>query len=76
MCIRDRLEIARGADLTENLTTLAKTGLWALSEEQVCALENYAYTWAPTAAAWRGGSTGGTDIIAAIVNKYKDVTLG
>ena len=48
-----RLRYARGADLTENLTTLAKTGLCALSEEQVCALENYAYTWAPTAAAWR-----------------------
>ena len=51
--VRALLEIARGADLTENLTTLAKTGLCALSEEQVCALENYAYTCAPTAAAWR-----------------------
>ena len=51
--VRALLEIARGADLTENLTTLAKTGLCALQEEQVCALENYAYTWAPTAAAWR-----------------------
>ena len=51
--VRALLEIARGAELTENLTTLAKTGLCALSEEQVCALENYAYTWAPTAAAWR-----------------------
>ena len=51
--VRALLEIARGADLTENLTTLAKTGLCALSEEQICALENYAYTWAPTAAAWR-----------------------
>ena len=51
--VRALLEIARGADLTENLTTLAKTGLCALTEPQVCALENYAYTWAPTAAAWR-----------------------
>ena len=51
--VRALLEIARGADLTENLTTLAKTGLCALQEEQVCALENYAYTWGPTAAAWR-----------------------
>ena len=51
--VRALLEIARGADMTENLTTLAKTGLCALQEEQVCALENYAYTWAPTAAAWR-----------------------
>ena len=47
------LALARGADLTENLTTLAKTGLCALTEEEVCALENYAYTWSPNAAAWR-----------------------
>ncbi|MGN0708037.1 MAG: PD-(D/E)XK nuclease family protein [Faecalibacterium sp.] len=47
------LELARGADLTENLTTLAKTGLTSLDEQEVCALENYAYTWSPTAAAWR-----------------------
>ena len=47
------LPLARGADLTENLTTLAKTGLCALTEEEVCALENYAYTWSPNAAAWR-----------------------
>ena len=32
---------------------LAKTGLCALTEPQVCALENYAYTWSPNAAAWR-----------------------
>ena len=37
MCIRDS----------------AKTGLCALTEPQVCALENYAYTWSPNAAAWR-----------------------
>ena len=43
----------RGAELTEQLTTLAKTGLCALTEEEVCALENYAYTWSPNAAAWR-----------------------
>ena len=36
--VRALLEIARGADLTENLTTLAKTGLCALSEEQVLSL--------------------------------------
>ena len=47
------LAIARGAELTEQLTTLAKTGLCALTEEEVCALENYAYTWSPGAAAWR-----------------------
>ncbi len=51
--VRALLALARGADLTENLTTLAKTGLCALTEEEVCALENYAYTWSPNAAAWR-----------------------
>ena len=51
--VRCLLALARGAEMTENLTTLAKTGLCALSEEQVCALENYAYTWSPGAAAWR-----------------------
>ena len=38
-------QLLRGADMTENLTILAKTGLCALTEPQVCALENYAYTW-------------------------------
>ena len=51
--VRALLALARGADLTEQLTTLAKTGLCDLTEEAVCALENYAYTWSPTAAAWR-----------------------
>ena len=55
--VRALLALARGADLTENLTTLAKTGLCALSEEEVCALENYAYTWSPNAAAWRAEFT-------------------
>ncbi len=51
--VRTLLNLARGMDFTENMTALAKTGLCALSEAQVCALENYAYTWSPTAAAWR-----------------------
>ncbi len=55
--VRALLALARGADLTENLTTLAKTGLCGLSEEEVCALENYAYTWSPNAAAWRAEFT-------------------
>ena len=55
--VRALLALARGADLTENLTTLAKTGLCALREEEVCALENYAYTWSPNAAAWRAEFT-------------------
>ena len=51
--VRALLALLRGADMTEHLTVLAKTGLCALEEEQVCALENYAYTWSPNAAAWR-----------------------
>ena len=51
--VKALLALVRGADLTEHLTTLAKTGLCALTEEEVCALENYAYTWSPSAAAWR-----------------------
>ncbi len=51
--VKALLALARGAEMTEQLTALAKTGLCALTEEQVCALENYAYTWSPTAAAWR-----------------------
>ena len=51
--MRALLALLRGADMTENLTILAKTGLCALTEPQVCALENYAYTWSPNAAAWR-----------------------
>ena len=51
--VRALLALTRGAELTEQLTTLAKTGLCSLTEEEVCALENYAYTWAPNAAAWR-----------------------
>lgn len=38
---------------TEALLGAAKTGLTSLSEEQLCALENYAYTWQMNAAAWR-----------------------
>ena len=51
--VRALLALLRGADMTENLTVLAKTGLCSLSEPEVCALENYAYTWSPNAAAWR-----------------------
>ena len=51
--VRALLALLRGADMTENLTILAKTGLCALTEPQVCTLENYAYTWSPNAAAWR-----------------------
>ena len=47
------LELARGADYTEQLSALVKTGLTSLAEDAVCALENYAYTWSPKAAEWR-----------------------
>ena len=51
--VRALLDLVRGMDYTENLTALAKTGLCKLEEAEVCALENYAYTWSPSAAAWR-----------------------
>ena len=51
--VRALLALLRGADMTENLTILAKTGLCALTEPQVCALENYAYTWPLHAQDWR-----------------------
>ena len=51
--VRALLALLRGADMTEQLTVLAKTGLCDLTEPEVCALENYAYTWSPNAAAWR-----------------------
>ena len=47
------LELARGADYTEQLSALVKTGLTSLTEDAVCALENYAYTWSPKASEWR-----------------------
>ena len=55
--VRALLALLRGADMTEQLTVLAKTGLCALTEPEVCALENYAYTWSPNAAAWRAEFT-------------------
>ena len=51
--VRALLDLVRGMDWTENLTALAKTGLCSLTEAEVCGLENYAYTWSPSAAAWR-----------------------
>lgn len=37
--VRALLALLRGADMTEQLTVLAKTGLCALTEPEVCALE-------------------------------------
>lgn len=50
--VRALLGLCRGMDWCENMTGLAKTGLTALTEQQVCALENYVYTWSPNAAGW------------------------
>ncbi|MBQ7860234.1 MAG: PD-(D/E)XK nuclease family protein, partial [Faecalibacterium sp.] len=50
--VRALLGLCRGMDWCDNMTALAKTGLCSLTEQQVCALENYAYTWAPGMAAW------------------------
>jgi len=55
--VRALLALLRGADMTDQLTVLAKTGLCDLTEPEVCALENYAYTWSPNAAAWRAEFT-------------------
>jgi len=51
--VRALLGLCRGTDWCENMLALAKSGLCALTEQQVCALENYAYTWSPGAADWR-----------------------
>lgn len=50
--VKALLGLCRGMDWCENLTGLAKTGLAALTERQVCALENYVYTWSPSVADW------------------------
>ncbi len=42
---------------TDNILTVAKTGLTKLEEAQICALENYAYTWQLSAAQWRSEFT-------------------
>ena len=47
------LDLARGGVSSRSLLRLLKTGLVDLPEAQQCALENYAYTWSPNAAAWR-----------------------
>ena len=51
--VKALLALCRGVDWCDNMTNLAKSGLCELTEAQVCALENYVYTWSPPAAAWR-----------------------
>ena len=46
------LGLVRGMDYNENMTGLAKTGLCGLTERQICALDNYVYTWSPRRADW------------------------
>ena len=51
--VKALLGLVRGMDYNENMTTLAKTGLCDLTERQVCALDNYVYTWSPLRADWK-----------------------
>lgn len=51
--VRGLLGVLRGGLTTERVLAVAKTGLCGLSEQQLCALENYAFTWTLTAANWR-----------------------
>lgn len=50
--VKALLALVRGGDWCENMTTLAKTGLCGLTERQICALDNYVYTWSPKRAEW------------------------
>ena len=51
--MRALLDLVRRGLSSERLLAVAKTGLTKLPEEQLCALENYAYTWQLSAAQWR-----------------------
>ena len=51
--IKAAVELLRRGMTTENILGLVKSGLCDLSEEEQCALENYAYTWPLTAKDWR-----------------------
>ena len=51
--LRAALALARGGLSSRHLLALLKTGLCGVGVEQIAALENYAFTWQPTAADWR-----------------------
>lgn len=51
--LRAALGLARGGVSTRYLLALLKTGLCGVPVEAVSALENYAFTWQPSAAVWR-----------------------
>jgi ATP-dependent helicase/nuclease subunit B len=55
--VKALVSILRGANYGENMVALAKTGLCGLTERQVCALDNYVFTWAPSRADWAGAFT-------------------
>lgn len=55
--VKAAVELLRRGLSTENIMGLVKSGLCDLSEEQQCALENYAYTWPLTAKDWRAEFT-------------------
>ena len=51
--VKALLSIVRRGVSTETVLAVAKTGLTSLSEAELCALENYAYTWQLSAAQWQ-----------------------
>lgn len=51
--VKALLNLVRRGVSTETVLAVAKTGLTSLSEAQLCALENYAYTWQLSAAQWQ-----------------------
>ena len=51
--VKALLSLLRRGVSTETVLAAAKTGLTSLSEAELCALENYAYTWQLSAAQWQ-----------------------
>ena len=51
--VQGLLGLLRRGLATDPILEVAKSGLTRLTEAQLCALENYAYTWQLTAAQWR-----------------------
>ena len=55
--LRAALALARGGLSSRQLLALLKTGLCGVGVQEIAALENYAFTWQPTAADWRAPFT-------------------
>ena len=51
--VRALLGLLRRGLCTEEILNVAKTGLISASEAEICAMENYAYTWTLSAEDWR-----------------------